>query len=459
MLLEKLLQLLGDWAPAFCQGRTRERAIALALGLLCGLGRRTVTRAICFNNRQHQDWAADYKLFNRSRWDPRDLFKPIIQTAGRQYCPKHLVVGLDDTGIKRSGKKIESAFWQRDPLSPPFHVNLIFGQRFLQASLLAPLYRFDRESSPRGLPIRFAEVTPVRKPGKKATHEQKAAYRQAKRTHNLSTAFVDMLRDLRQDFDSQGFALKSLLAVGDGSFCNKTTFRHSLDRTILITRARKDLRLCFPDRSPGPRYYGSELFRPEEVYQDTSIPWKKTKIFHGSKFRRVRFKEVRQLLWQRGGGRRLLRLFVLAPTPYRKTKEGRLYYRQKAYLLCDDNELAAKELLQAYFDRWQIEINHRDEKSILGVGQAQVWADLSVPRVPALMVATYSLMLLSALETYGPKRTTTYEALPKWRRAARRPSCLDLVTLVRKQADAQPFCQGSPTNILGYPSMVQTDAA
>src|SRR4029077_3325689 len=53
---------------------------------------------------------------------------------------------------------------------------------FLQASLLTPLYDFDAQSSPRGLPIRFQEVTPVRKPGKKATTQQKAAYREAKKT-------------------------------------------------------------------------------------------------------------------------------------------------------------------------------------------------------------------------------------------------------------------------------------
>ena len=459
MLLEHLLHLLGGWGPVFRQKRTCERAIALALGLLCGLGRRTVTRAICFNNRQHQDWSADYKLFNRSRWDAHALFEPVIQTAIGQYCPKQIVVGLDDTGIKRSGKKVKTAYWQRDPLSPPFHTNLMWGQRFLQASLLTPLYKFDGESSPRGLPIRFEEVTPVRKPGKNATAEQKAAYRQAKKTHNLSRAFVDMLGELRQCFDSHGFAHKSLIAVGDGSFCNKTTFRQPLDRTVLITRARKDLRLCFPDHSPGPRYYGTELFSPEKVCKDSTTPWKETKIFHGSRHRRIRFKEVSQLLWQRGGGRRLLRLFVLAPTPYRKTKEGQFYYRQKAYLLCDDNQLAAKELLQAYFDRWQIEINHRDEKSILGVGHAQVWADLSVPRLPAFMVATYSLMLLSILETYGPRRTIDYEPLPKWRNAARRASCQDAITLLRKQIEVKPLCQGTPTNILGYPSMVQTAAA
>jgi len=459
MLLITLLALLQDWAAVFDQQRSCTRAISLALGLLCGLGRRTVTRAICFNNRQHQDWSADYKLFSRSRWDPRALFGPVIRRAIAQYCPKYIVVGLDDTAIKRSGKKVKTAQWLRDPLSPPFHVNLIWAQRFLQASLLVPLYRFDRESSPRGLPIRFEEVTPVRKPGKKATKEQKAAYRQAKKTHNLSTAFVALLRELRQCFDWQGFQQKLLIAVGDGSFCNKTTFGQAFDRTILITRARKDLRLCMPHKGQGPRYYAKETFSPEEVYQDPGIPWKEVKIFHGARYRRVRYKEVSQLLWRGGGGRRLLRLFVLAPTPYCKTKTGRRYYREKAYLLCDDNQLAAKALLQAYFDRWQIEINHRDEKTILGVGHAQVWADLSVPRLPALMVATYSLMLLSALEIYGFKRTSVYEPLPKWRLSARRPSCQDLVTLLRKQIEAKSFSQGPPTNIVGYPSMVQTAAA
>src|SRR5258708_38936547 len=175
MLLENLLHLLGGWALFFPQPRPCAGPVALALGFLCGLGRRTAPRSFCFNNRQHQDWSADYKLFNRSRWDEDALFEPIIQTAIGQYCPKHIVVGLDDTGIKRSGKNIKTPHWRRDPLSQPFHTNLLSRQRFLQASLLTPLYHFDGESSPRGLPIRFEEVTPVRKPGKNATTQQKAA--------------------------------------------------------------------------------------------------------------------------------------------------------------------------------------------------------------------------------------------------------------------------------------------
>ena len=56
-------------------------------------------------------------------------------------------------------------------------------------------------------------------------------------------------------------------------------------------------------------------------------------------------------------------------------------------------------------------------------------------------------------------RTNDYEPLPKWRNAARRPSCQDAITLLRKQIEAKPLCQGTPTNILGYPSMIRTAAA
>ena len=60
-----------------------------------------------------------------------------------------------------------------------------------------------------------------------------------------------------------------------------------------------------------------------------------------------------------------------------------------------------KRLLQAYFDRWQIEINHREEKHWLGVGQAQVWSKQSVPRHPAFVVACYSLLWLASLRASG----------------------------------------------------------
>ncbi len=163
--------------------------------------------------------------------------------------------------------------------------------------------------------------------------------------------------------------------------------------------------------------------------------------------------------WQGGAQKREVRLLVVAPVGYRTSKNGRKYYRQPAYLLTTDLTTSALELLQAYFDRWGIEVNHRDEKDILGVGQAQVWNEQSVSKVPALLVAMYSWLLLAGLKCYGPTRTQAYEPLPKWRRGAKRPSCLDLVTLLRRQLADKPVKFATSGAAPTYRTMVAAAAA
>ena len=79
--------------------------------------------------------------------------------------------------------------------------------------------------------------------------------------------------------------------------------------------------------------------------------------------------------------------------------------------------------------------------------------------VSATRNAGFNSLSGRCLSEGGPTRTNDYEPLPKWRNAARRPSCQDAITLLRKQIEAKPLCQGTPTNILGYPSMIPTAAA
>jgi hypothetical protein len=128
-----------------------------------------------------------------------------------------------------------------------------------------------------------------------------------------------------------------------------------------------------------------------------------------------------------------LRLLVVAPVPYSSGKGKRKYYGEPAFLLTTDLHRPAVIILQAYFDRWQIEVNHREIKDTLGIGQAQLRSSRSVPRQPTMSVAAYSALLLAGIQVFGDTRTDAFPALPKWRRKARRPSCLDLVTLLRQQ--------------------------
>ena len=83
-------------------------------------------------------------------------------------------------------------------------------------------------------------------------------------------------------------------------------------------------------------------------------------------------------------------------------------------------------------------MNHREEKDTLGVGQAQLWNVTSVPKQPVLAVAAYSALLLASLQAFGAERGDAYLPLPKWRRKAKRPSCLDLITLLRNEMAATP---------------------
>ena len=437
MLLRRWLEITAGWQTAFRQQRSFHRALGQALGTLSAFGRRTLSRAIWAQGHPHQDWSADYRLHARASWQTQDLFQPILQKARPLCSGRYLSVAVDDTRLHKTGRRILSAFYQRDPLSPKFRFNLMFGLRFLQMSLLIPLYRIDKQAA-RALPVRFQEVPALKKPSRKASQPEWDTWREQTKRHNLSTCTVSTLGGLRWSLDAADGSGKTLLVVGDNSFCNRTVFRAKLDRTELIARSRRDVKLCGRASGQGRRFYDMVKFTPEQIRQDESIPWHKVRIFHGGQWRKVRYKELGQVYWQSGAGPRPLRLFVVAPIPYQAPGRKRKYYRDPAFLLSTDLRGTARELLQPYFDRWQIEVNHREEKDTLGVGQAQLRSLLSVPRQPAFAVATYSALLLAGLLAFGPGRTDAYTALPKWRRNAKRPSCLDLITLLRREMIENP---------------------
>jgi hypothetical protein len=137
---------------------------------------------------------------------------------------------------------------------------------------------------------------------------------------------------------------------------------------IPIVRARKDLRLYKPaENSDGNRrkkVYGDRLPRTDEIRKDDAYPWLTARIFSAGKYHEVRYKTLAPVLWQMGTLRQpcRFRLIVIAPLGYRLKKGSKLLYREPAYLLIPDVETPVEPLLQYYLLRWDIEVNHRDEK-------------------------------------------------------------------------------------------------
>ena len=146
--------------------------------------------------------------------------------------------------------------------------------------------------------------------------------------------------------------------------------------------------------------------------------------------------------------------------PTRDSKNSRTLYRNPAFLLCTSTGLDAVRLVQAYLDRWQIEVNHQEEKDVLGVGQAQVWSAKAIPRQPALAVAAYSVLLLAALSAFGPGRSQAYPELPKWRKDQRRPAIRDVLALLRSEfADPSATLNRRLNAPSGFRNLVRTAAA
>jgi len=451
-LLETFDALLQAWPTVFAQQRTFQRAYHLSLGLLTSGPPHLTSAALCALGLQFRDWSAEYRVFSRSPWDPHQLFAPVFE-----HLPELLptspsgpvLAALDDTVCKKTGRHIPGVSTARDPLSPPYHVNLCRALRFVQVSLLvAPQ---DSTGPARALPVRFELAPAVPKPKKDAPPEAWKTYRQQRKAHSLSQVAVAALTDVRQALDhGPATQARPLLASGDGGYTNRTTLRRLPQRTAYIGRIRKDAKLYFPlpPSSPGKapgrhKLYGAPAPTPEQVLRDESIPLQKIRCFAAGQVREMPVKVLGPLYWRKAGAALALQLVLIKPLGYRLRQGSKLLYRQPAFLICTDPLLDLPTLVQAYIYRWEIECNHRDEKSLLGVAQGQVRNPQAVPRLPQFQVAIYSLLLLAALLAYGFRRTAAFLPLPKWRRRSIRPSLLDLLNLLREQIVARA-CLSDP---------------
>ena len=439
--MPEVLALWDECRGAFAQDRTAQRARRLGLSQLACLGRHTVTGLLYACGRQFVDWSADYRLFSRDVWDEQELFASIVHGA-LDLLPAGapFVVGLDDTHVRKTGTRTPGVAYRRDPLSPPFHTNFIRAQRFLQLATMLP--NSYPAGSARAIPIAYEHVPPVPKPKASASDKQWKAYRAQQRIRNLSTRAVQTLRRIRQDLDQRHGAAARLLVAGvDGSYTNATVLKHLPERTTLIGRIRKDAKLFAPPRpedqpSVGTKkQYGHRLPTPDQIRQDDTIPWQQVQAFATGKMHTFRIKTVAPVLWKKAGSQQWLRLVVIAPVGYRLRKGSKLLYRQPAYLICTDPDHPLEQVIQEYLWRWDIEVNHRDEKQIIGVGQAQVRSPESVDRQPALAVASYAILLLAAARVFGTETPRGWLPLPKWqsKREDERLSTQELIRQLRSE--------------------------
>jgi hypothetical protein len=217
-------KLFARTRSAFAQQRVFSKARALAATSILSLGRRTVTGMLSTAGRQFEDWTSAYRLFSKERIDRGALFTPAREAVIERLGPDEpLAVVIDDTLIRKRGRKIPGAAWKRDPLGPPFHTNFVWGQRFLQLSAALP--EAGMQGRARGIPIDFMHAPSAAKPRKNAPPEAWEAYRKEQSVRKVSTLAARRLHELRRQVSG-----KSIICAVDGGFTNQPKFPEVMTR-------------------------------------------------------------------------------------------------------------------------------------------------------------------------------------------------------------------------------------
>jgi len=441
-LIEEFDNLFNECSLAFKQSRSAIRTHSLAYGLLNCLGKHTVTGMLTSSGQQFVDWSTAYRLFQGNGINVDYLFSVVrkILIENELNEDDKIYAHMDDTLLKKSGKKITGTSWKRDPLGPPFHTNFIWGQRFLQLSISLP--EKPGHSRSRAIPVDFHHCPSLKKPKKTAPKEDWNNYKKEKKKMNLSLQGAERIKVLRENIDNEGIEDKELVVSVDGSFTNENVLKNLAQRVRLIGRIRKDTKLhqipAESENSVGrKKIYGELIPKPEEIRKSEKYPWQEVKAWAAGKTHKFNIKVINNLRWRKAGEKNL-KLVIIRPLAYRLTKKSRLLYRKPAYLICTDPELEIEKLLQAYLWRWEIEVNFREEKTLLGCGEAKVRTEDPVEKLPAFIVAVYSLLQLAAQQV---RKKSNSNQLPraKWypNKKGKRETTGDLLNTFRAQLVAK----------------------
>jgi hypothetical protein len=404
-LLKELFALLEAHREAFKQERTFLRMRALLFGSLLCFARRTVTQALLALGLTDSDWSAFYRLFGvAGRIDYGALTGRFFkETLGHVSPTGPYVAVVDGVQIPRHSHKMPGTSWLRSPRTPPFMPGIHRAQRFMH---LACVLGANREGYARAVPLRFEPAFPekaVEAEGFPAKKEWEAA--------------LGAIGWLRGRLNAAGRHAQRLLVVADGAYCVKDLFR-ALPRegVTLVARCAKNRALY---ERPGEeahknRKYGPRARRPSEWLEKGRgkrkgwrTRWLKVR---GRSVRLVHRVEGPYLL--RGAPQRPVYLIVVkGVNPRAKSRRRRepTFFLVSAAPNAAEEEggsswsmpYPAEELLFWAWQRWEVEVSHREMKTGFGLGEIQSWGALSAVMAARWQAWAYGVMVLAGFRAWG----------------------------------------------------------
>lgn len=444
-LLKNLFDMIDAQAEIAAQQRVRERLGLLVMAELFTFGRHTVTQLLMTLGLTEQDWSAWYRLFSQERFNyevaSAGLFAESLRYVGEDEV---YVVAGDATQTPRSSRKMEGAGWLRNMRTPAFMLGIHAAQRWFNGSWLMPA----EQGYSRAVPLRWLPA-----------FTQKSDPQTVAPTKEWE-AGVQFLHWLQQQFSAHNRAHQPILFVGDGHYDNLKLWQQlPAGVTMLARSARNRVLYRLPDATMhGNRKYGERAPQPQAIWQDKKTRWRDRTIEVRSKTRHLQV-HISGPFLRKGAADCPLMLLVVRGKK-RKNKHGRSYRRQPLPFLVNALQdahgnwglpLPLDTLLFWAWQRWEVEVAHRELKTTFGLGHKQCFN----PEAAILSVQwsawVYSLLLLAGYRTFGLARAP---AVPTcWWRGARRWSFATLLRTFRAafwgRHDFRPLFTPTPYDWVG----------
>jgi hypothetical protein len=427
-LLKQLLTLLHAHRSSFKQERIYQRAVALVLAEVFVFARHTISQLLMALGLVEYDWSAMYRVFSQGRFRYERASEVVFEESLKHVPANewYVVVG-DATQTPRNSDHLEGVSWLRNLRTPAFRTGIHRAQRWFNGCWMIPA----EQGYSRALPLKWLPA-----------FTEKAECRVTKPCTEWAAA-LEFLGWVLAQLARLGRPSQRILMLGDGNYDTLEMWRRLPQQVTLLARSAKNRALYgLPTADMHrSRKYGQRAPEPQEMWREKT-GWSRVTLLLRGRQRPLQYRVEGPFL-RDGAPNTPLFLLIVRGEGYRS--KGHLKHRDpKAYLV---NALQTANgtctlplnpavLLFWAWQRWEIEVCHRELKSSFGLGNKQCWNPTAAVLSVQWSAWVYALLLLSGYRTWGlcgaPQVPT------RWWRGAQRWSLNTLWRAYRAELWGQP---------------------
>lgn len=421
-LFPELMRLLGKCEPAFGQKRVYSRVLALVMAELFSFGRHTVTQLLLTLGLTEEDWSSWYRIFSKPRFKEEEASAILLQEMLAEVPEQEpFVMGEDGFPVPRCSLKMPGSGWMQGVQTAKFKPGIQRGQRFVAGCWLLPI----ENGYSRAIPVRCLS----------AFTAKSVASEDGPRTE--VEAGLTILRWTRHQMDRAGRREQALMTLNDGRYDTLQFWPGLPERTIGVVRTARNRRLYeLPaEDAHGNRKYGEQAPAPHRWLQMRKGFHHQEVVVRG-RIRPMRYRvegpyvreglpDIPLMLIVIGGGKR--------PKGSRRKNYQPCFFLVSAVLIEGkwSLPLPIAQLLAWLWQRWELEVAHRQMKSGLGLGEKQCWNPQATVASVQWSVWVYALMVFAGYRIWGNDPGTKPPGL--WRSAPRRWSFNTLWRALRSE--------------------------